>query len=278
MNTSILVVLYDKKIYQSQTLVSLKELPVNLNNFELVIWNNGPDELDKSEKYHCEFFASLEEKFCFVNIIETIDNISLSKIYNKFINDSKLEKYIILDHDSYLNIDYINDVINKNNLLLLPKVLSNGQICSPSKLPKDGITYPAKRKLSAITSGMVINHQLVSKMNKRFGSVFDEHYAFYGIDTTFMLRMRQLGLCNKISIIRGFDHSLSKNEFESEQIKLFRSKEMAISTALTTRHYPSYSSYRRFIKSIIRSLKGKNDYPIKTMLSAYISGFHPKCK
>lgn len=133
MNTSILVVLYNKKIYQSQTLVSLKELSVNLNNFELVIWNNGPDELDKSEKYHCEFFSSLEAKFCFVNIIETIDNISLSKIYNKFINESKSEKYIILDHDSYLNIDYINDVINKNNLLLLPKVLSNGKICSPSK-------------------------------------------------------------------------------------------------------------------------------------------------
>jgi hypothetical protein len=275
MKISILVVLYNKKPQHSMTLTSL--LKLNVINSELTIWNNGPNKLD-FDNIDDDLIKELDQHFDCINILETIDNISLSNIYNQFIKNQFANKYIILDHDSELNSSYFHDLTNSNNMLLLPKVMSNDSMCSPSRLPKNTTTYKAKQHFSAITSGMVVSHELVAKLEARFGDVFDEHYAFYGIDTSFMLRMKKLAICDKITVIKGFSHSLSKNEHESSTVKQFRSRELAISTALTTRHYPSYSSYRRFFKSIIKSLRGKNDYPIKEMLLAFYSGNHPKCR
>ena len=272
MRTSILVVLYNRQINESETLRTLQEINKSFDNCKLIIWNNGPAPLLSDDT------SSFESIGLDCHIVETLENRPLSYVYNEFIQNNDSEKYIILDHDSSLSTEYWSSVKNTDDLLLLPKVISQGRICSPNKLPENGTRYKAKQKFSAITSGMVLSNTLINKIKSNYGNVFDENYAFYGIDTTFMLRMKNLALCDQISVIDGFSHSLSKDEDEPEKTKLFRAREMAISTALTTRHYPTYSSIRRFVKSISRSLRKKNNYPIKDMFEALLSGKHPRCK
>lgn len=272
MRISILVVLYNRQINESETLRTLQEIDQPIDNCKLIIWNNGPTDLLSSD------IVPFENLGLDCHIVETLENRPLSHIYNEFIQENESEKYIILDHDSSLSVEYWTAVNSMDDSLLLPKVISQGKVCSPNKLPANGLRFRPRQKLAAITSGMVLSNDLVKKVKAMYGDVFDKHYAFYGIDTTFMLRMRKLALCDQIRVIDGFSHSLSKHEDESEATKLFRAREMAISTALITRHYTSYSSIRRFIKSIFRSIRKENNYPIKDMFNALISGKHPRCK
>ena len=267
-----LVVLYNQQIEDSKTLSCLVKIKKDYQNCHLVIWNNGPHCLKNKD---CDQFTTLGLTY---QLIETLENRPLSHIYNQFIQANNADKYIILDHDSSLSFEYWDSLNATDNLLLLPKITSHGKMCSPSKLPQNGHKYKTKQKFSAITSGMILSNELTNIVKAKYNDIFDESYAFYGIDTSFMLRMKYLSLCDQISVIDGFEHSLSKNEQELEETKLFRAREMAISTALTTRYYPSYSSIRRFIKSILRSIRKKNDYPIGEMFIALISGKHPKCK
>lgn len=277
MNISILVVLYNKSVSESVTLSSLLTDKDIGPNSTIVIWNNGPQALQHSQG-DMILIEQLKEHFSHIFFEESLENQSLSWIYNQFIDKYSSDKYVILDHDSHLNQTYLSAIQQESGLLLLPKVISQNKLCSPSRLPKNNDRYKSRQHFSAITSGMVLSEQLVHLMQKHYGDTFDSHYAFYGIDTSFMLRMKKLAVCDKITVIEGFEHSLSKNEKESKAVKEFRSRELAISTALTTRHYPSYSSYRRFIKSVFKSIRGKNHYPIQEMFAAFWTGKHPKCR
>lgn len=155
--------------------------------------------------------------------------------------------------------------------------MSNGVMCSPGKLPKKN-TYRKNQKISAIGSGLVLSHELVTLLVKKYGSPFDGNFAFYGVDTTFMLRLKKLKLVDKVRVINGFSHSLSRNEKESDEVKLFREREMALDVALTLRHYKSRSSLKRFFRKIKESNQGKNRYLVKEMFKCLFSGKHPRCK
>ncbi|OEF09491.1 hypothetical protein [Aliivibrio logei] len=269
--TSILVLLYNKEIKDSESLNHIKSHDIHFNNVNLIIWNNGPNEL-KDTDTSCFTDIGLN-----TTIINTLDNKSLGYIYNEFIKiNNESRRFIFLDHDSYITKEYLEEALHSSGSFLLPKVTSYGALCSPNKLPKN-IHYKKNEHIVAIGSGIVINKDIIEKIEKKYISTFDSNFSLYGVDTSFMLRIRKLNLCDQIKIISGFEHSLSKNEQESKKIKKFREDEMAISIAIIARRYPSYSSMRRLIKRLYGSLKGTNQYPIITMLQAFSKGKHPRC-
>lgn len=270
LNIAILVVIYNRQPIDCETLKTINALQLE-DDAELVIWNNGPTALEENS---LNFIRNGMTR----HLVNTLNNLPLSHIYNGFIETYQASKYIILDHDSSLTQEYFNDIIRYDAPLLLPIVTSSGRVCSPGKIPK-GPYYTSKtKKVSAIASGLVLHRDLVNILNRRYGTPFDGHFAFYAIDTTFMLRMKQLKIMDKVRIISGFQHSLSRDEIENDTVKLFREKEMAFSTALILHHYPSWSSFRRFFRKFFDSLKGKNQYPVKDMFSCLFTGKHPKCR
>ncbi|MBB1356384.1 hypothetical protein H5072_20460, partial [Pseudoalteromonas sp. SR45-5] len=100
---AIVVLLFKKEISDSKTLSTLLESNLNFQNCKLTVWNNGPDELINKnlEPFMLKGFE--------VEVIETVENESLAKIYNRFINKNIAQKYIILDDDTQLNDLYLEN-------------------------------------------------------------------------------------------------------------------------------------------------------------------------
>lgn len=273
MASSILVVLYNCSLEQSETIKALKLTKVNIFGTSLVLYNNGPINIDDS------LVGTLSNKGYKCSIIQDTNNKPLSYIYNQFVKNNPSDHYVILDHDSRLNDEYINTIINSNiKGVGLPIVKSAGKICSPNKFPKKESTNFGRRdKIVAIGSGLIISHSFSELIIQKYGNLFDEHYALYGVDTSFFLRIRKMKAINQLNIIPGFDHSLSRDENESKSKQQFRKIEMGYHTALTLRYYPSFSSLKRFRKVLIGSFSSKNKELTSILLNTLLTGKHPRC-
>ena len=80
MNITAIVILYNSLIKNSETIQSLLNTEKTDTNLNLIIWNNGPQQLDINE---CEEFKSKFNKLGVqLSIYEDTNNIALSKIYN----------------------------------------------------------------------------------------------------------------------------------------------------------------------------------------------------
>jgi hypothetical protein len=273
MASSILVVLYNCSLEQSETIKALKLTKVNIFGTTLVLYNNGPIKIDGN------LVSELNNKGYKCSIIQDTNNNPLSYIYNQFVKDNPNDHYIILDHDSKLSNEYIDTIINNNiKGVGLPIVKSANKVCSPNKFPKKTSTSFGRRdKIVAIGSGLIISHSFSELIIQKYGNLFDEHYALYGVDTSFLLRIRKMKAINQLSIIPGFDHSLSRDENESKSKQQFRKIEMGYHTALTLRYYPSFSSLKRFRKVLIESFSSKNKELTSVLLNTLLTGKHPRC-
>ena len=100
-DTAILVLLYNKEIEKSNTINSLVTSNCLFENSKILIWNNGPNSIKE------DGVIPLLDLGYEVEIKETLNNESLSVIYNEFIDSIKSDKYIILDDDSALSSDFI---------------------------------------------------------------------------------------------------------------------------------------------------------------------------
>lgn len=242
-DSAILVLLYNKEMHESSTISTLAGAAIQYSNAKLVIWNNGPDRLKNRD---CKFLSDLGYD---VSIRETVGNESLAIIYNQFIRTNSADKYILLDDDSSLNDDYIN-ASSKSDMcrLSMPIVTVNNKVESPVV---NGYPYNPNLKLSyddevlTIGSGLVIGGEIVNKLQYLYEEVFDERFFFYGIDTTFCLRVFRCNLNHTISFIKGFNHSLSRLEPESKRVTKFRCLERSYDFGLTYRYY--YSLPKGFI-------------------------------
>ncbi|WP_372930522.1 hypothetical protein [Shewanella putrefaciens] len=273
-----LVLLYRKEVNASETLNSIKLLSLKNNNYLLVIWNNGPKPLIAHD------IKEFEQLGFDVVIKETVENESLSKVYNHFIDNFYSNKYIILDDDSCLNQEYFNEVFDlKKNEIGVPLIFSNGKLTGPKlnrKLCQKGHLITEKDKFIGIGSGLVIGQDIVEKLKRDHRQVFDERFYFYGVDTTFFFRVKQSLLSERMKVISGFEHSLSKLKKESEPVTDFRLKEMSYDIGLRLRYYkPVFSGFILLIKESISSLvkllcKKKPKVEVKHLLNAYLSGKH----
>lgn len=253
--SSFLVLLYGKHISESPTLKSFLSLDYDFRNINLVIWNNGPSELNDYD------VSQFVQKGFNVSIIETLNNISLSLIYNSFIANYSAKTYVILDDDSSLNSEYVTNVFNlSDNEIGMPVITDEGVCKFPyknnGKLLAAGEMLLIEDEIFTISSGLVIGSLIVDKIKSKYGDVFDENFYFYGIDTTFCLRIMSLKLTPSIKIISGFEHSLSLSISESTQIKKFRCLESSYATGLSLRYYiPNYIIPIKLLLASLKSFK-----------------------
>jgi hypothetical protein len=279
---SILVVLYNKRIDESNTLNAILSHDLHIRNCKLTIWNNGPLPFENVEN-SLKFFGDFN-----VEIKETLSNISLAKIYNNVISCADSNKYIILDDDSFLTYEYFKDVgVVSSDCVCFPIIQCGEKIIGPevnsncANSPR--ICRPSDTIMS-IGSGIVIGQNVAAMLIDKFGSVFDERFYLYGVDTTFCLRINSMKLDNTIRVINGFKHSLSRKNKESNELSKFRVKERAYDVGLTLRYYSSKSKaitliVRCFLGDILRVVGVKSGYTSAIYLTkAYIFGKHYRDK
>lgn len=200
----VLVVIYKKNLYESETIKSLIRCEKS-NNISLYIWDNSESSYTKSNQKE---FAELKKYFFDSKYYFKNKNISLAKIYNTiqdeaFTNEN-LNYITILDHDTQLQSNFFINLLDEIYLfdspsLILPKVASqhNKTIISPrsrSRYFKNSISHaeteaqfknPGIHKSEnffAVGSGISISKKLWKKRVR-----FDENLKFYGVDSEFCI-------------------------------------------------------------------------------------------
>lgn len=251
---AILILLYNKEISESNTITSLLDSNVQYQNARIVIWNNGPKPMAISDS------ILLENLGYDVVIKETLNNESLAVIYNKFLAENIAEKYILLDDDSTLNASYIlaSSEICRGELGM-PVINSQGEVQSPKI---NGLPYSKeaeislKSKVAAVGSGLIIGSEVIAKLKEKYNLIFDERFYLYGVDITFCLRVFDCELTDRIRVISGFNHSLSRLEKESPKMSKFRRLERSYDLGLRQRYYyPLSRSLFVILKVSFRTLK-----------------------
>lgn len=251
-------------------------------NFKIVVWNNGPNLFSLTDRTELKRFSDQ------VSLVETIENRSLSDIYNKFVEMNDSDCYIILDDDTNITNDYlcaINDIHSQG--VYLPLVTSKSELISPryGNKPITNIadfTY-INKEIMAIGSGLAFTCDVADQIKLRYGDVFDRRFFLYGVDSTFMCRVNKLGCM--ISLLPGFDHDLSVNIDESYKVTQFRVKENSYALGLKIRYYFNYRFllsllsllYHEFFK-LTRGVKyrprSRHQAVLKYVLKAIITGEH----
>lgn len=266
MKLVVLIVLYKKKITDSETIQSLIKLIGCNESFKVVIWDNSPEILSNDEKkvLYCSF-KNIEYK-------HSPENFSLAKIYNIIIKDNqKADILLLFDQDSIITEEYfqllkvaISQYPEIN--LFLPLVKQNDQVVSPGDFKfikgkywvkeRYGI-IEAKNKL-AIASGMAIRFSYL--IGNEF-SGFDERLKLYGIDSQFMLHYQKYNTCFFV-ISYILKHNLSFYEDEDVQMKIIRFHDFKYSSRTIVK---SFSFIRLlllnvllFYNSICFSIKYRN--------------------
>lgn len=175
------IVLYDKNIHDSVTVESISKYILK-HNFDasIVVFNNGPRLVS---------FEELE----WLTLNQVLINGSLSKIYNKFIDEYPAERYVFLDDDTKLTDEYIDELVKSDFNILLPKISCLGKIHYPV-LGRNGI--------QSVTSGLALSDSCIKEIKKikgNRGNVFDERFDLYGIDTAFFYFLNKHKLAYKVS-------------------------------------------------------------------------------
>lgn len=187
----ILIVLYQKKIYESETIYTLKK---NKNEikipYEVHIWNNSPTALAIQD------ITAIQTELPVIICGNDKKNTSLSIIYTKFYkscNDDDI--LLILDHDTRIDKGFFSELeqaikSHPNINLFLPIVKHNNLIVSPSTVYGVKGIYWKKAKYNiiqsqhttAINSGMAIRcHYL-----KHNFEGYNLNLKFYETDNDFM--------------------------------------------------------------------------------------------
>ena len=229
----ILIVLYECKVKDSLSYTSLLKSSEYLSASKLILWDNSSS------------IQSIDDISCFQDIkyIHTPENISLSKIYNRVIQENEGYDYmIILDQDSSFTSDYFHKTeiaINTNPdiNLYLPIVKSGFIIVSPGNYKVFKGSYWEKEKYGkievkntlAINSGMIINFNYLKNIFKGY----DERLKFYGTDTYFMFEYaKDNKYCYVIDYIFKHDSALLDDN-ENINKMLFRLHDLFYSWRIT---------------------------------------------
>lgn len=213
MKLAIVIVLYNKDIKNSTTIMSLSNL--KKNDFSVLLFNNGPSLIPMDKE--CREILNKFEK---IEIVQDIGNRPLSFIYNDFIQNFNADSYLILDDDSYITpsllLQYNNADLSIDLHVPIIRSKSNGEVYYPvenEKVIKKFGVYDFNDSFRTIGSGVLISKCLIDKFELFGGEIFDVRFALYGVDFSLFRRMSLLmknGVEFKISIVGELEHSLSK--------------------------------------------------------------------
>lgn len=280
---SIVVILYNSQIVDSETLQSLLQAEIDGYRVNLSIWNNGPSLLDEND------IEDYKERAAFKNIkvkiYQDIRNIALSKIYNFLINKRNFDFFIPLDQDTGLDKDYFKTIEAHSNLdIILPYIYTGLETANfpfntkdEQPIVVDSMIDP--KSVTSINSGLAINSRLVNLFLKFNSTMFDERFAFYGIDTVFFLNLNKLSNSHpiKAGCFGQIKHSLAMYE-KNGKVSYQRSLELIYFKLLYRRFYKNKSKLSIFYLAFtflclgnIKTIKG-----LKGVLCCLIKGHHPR--
>ncbi|RJF58393.1 glycosyl transferase [Serratia inhibens] len=276
-DNAIVVVVYNKDIEDSITLNTL--VNYDFHNSKLVIHNNGPKNITLTG----DIASKINDKFKVVELVNCLSNSPLSMLYNKFIQDNiGVKQFIILDDDSTITEEFVQAINCNEADMELPRIISRTDHVTYYPIEKKKVVTVDReldpRNSFSIGSGLVIHRSLVEKFQKHNISLFDENYALYGVDVSVFRRMYQLidkGENFKIKTSSFLKHSLSRTEGKESP---FRIKERLIDIAVTTRRYPTLRMHIHLLKKIVINLVSFQFDNVSSILKAYFTGMHPRCK
>lgn len=194
----ILVVIYNKRLQESETILSLVRSVAALCGSTILVWDNSLSGQGEGD-------VSWLRDQCFgVNVLykHTPENLGLSKIYNRFLAEADVafDFIVLTDHDTTFDRDFFSAhataVQQAGDVnLYLPKVVFNNAIVSPGRqffyksfpYKKLGFGMRLAGNNTAINSGMIIRG---SYFRDAFTG-YDERLDFYGTDDYFMRQYRQ---------------------------------------------------------------------------------------
>ena len=268
------VIVYGKSIAGSSTMTSLVDKVRDVSSAQIVVWNNGPaawshDELARQLDYP----ANSQ-----IDVFETTSNWPLSWIYNRLIQTYRAQKWVILDDDTQVTDEFVRFVVHSDAYLSVPVLRGKAGIESPQL---DGRfsppPYAADAKVLAAGTGLCISAAAADHVSARFGSVFDEHFALYGVDTSLLHRLRSIGKCNEIALAPELEHSFSRLEKEGEGPSEVRSRERGYELGLRLRHYFSFYALRRAFSALLFRGTGRSKEKVRPIIYALLTGRHPRC-
>ncbi len=273
-----LIVVYNKKIAESCTFNKVVNSKFSDDSL-CVIWNNGPTSCE-------EEFLNVYEYNKNIRYHETLHNISLAKIYNEVINKYNAQIYIILDDDSSLTDAYFEAVKQISpNEVGMPVIYYDRKIINPcinGQIYSKGINIDANDTITTIGSGLVVGRDVASQLFKAYNSVFDERFYLYGVDTTFCFRLNKLKINDKIKIIDGFEHGLSRLEGKNDKLTLFRKIERSNDLALQIRYYKEKKHWFFMMVLLLASSIKKfitfqpQQYKYSTIIKTFVKGKHER--
>ncbi len=229
----ILIVLYNKKVVESETITSLINCKKELKeNSSIIIWNNS------FKPFFSEEIEILMKDFSPLNIEiygNDGNNTTLPHIYTTIYSSCKKSDILVLfDHDTNIPTNFFKELYDsivkyKNINLFLPIICYSNNIVSPSytfgvkglswKTPKYGQIKSSH--ITAINSGMAIRcSYLIDKfegynMELKFYETDNDFMAKYALQNTYLYVLN--------STIR---HTLNFYEDSSIESKLKRFKDM----------------------------------------------------
>ena len=252
----ILVVLYGKEIIESSSCKACIEF-LEINNthkVKLVIWNNGPEDVS--------FFTESD-----VTIFNRLENPPLSNIYNYIQAQYSAVNYAFFDDDSLIGESYFNYML-VNKSITIPNIISEGRHLYPSSI--------GNNSFMSILSGLVINQEVACLIRKEYGCLFDTHFCFYGIDTSFYYRVAKLKVVTKVA--GSINHSLSKHQPETSEKKKWREIERAKDIGVRVRRYPSIQSLKDMLYKVLKLIQKKDFYLIYLIIKFIFVGKHDRSK
>ncbi|MCG5050659.1 hypothetical protein L2164_18365 [Pectobacterium brasiliense] len=287
MKIASVVIVYNSKLTNSDTLTSLLACKKEKIELTILVWNNGPNFL--SEEDINTFLISCKEKGINAKIYQDIRNISLSKIYNFFIEREEFDFITLLDQDSTLpEVYYTNISMHLSEDIITPIIIAE----------KDGIltqTDPhfygdvnlmipegkVNMKIDSVMSGLAISRKGINKIKNYRNYVFEERLAFYGIDSDLFRTiniMQEKGYPLEIYCTNEIHHSFAMfNPGESKSS--FRVMEMFYFQSFIRNQYQKKLKASTIYIYLRDFLRRKNNFSItKNLIIFSIDSTHPRSK
>ncbi|MFX0567176.1 glycosyltransferase [Kosakonia cowanii] len=186
MKISLLVIIYNEKIVDTTTYLSLKSaLPVinsSPHQYNIIFWDNSP--LDHLQNSVADIKNDFKGSGVSCEYHHTPQNVPLAEIYNALLNKvENSDDYLVLfDQDSTFEPGFFDELhksieLGKQPEIILPVIYFKNTIISPTKIffikgsyfdtkPTGYISH----NISAINSGMVISLEFIRRTGFRYNS------------------------------------------------------------------------------------------------------------
>ncbi|KGA32820.1 hypothetical protein KU74_16880 [Pectobacterium brasiliense] len=287
MKIASVVIVYNSKLTNSDTLTSLLACKKEKIDLTILVWNNGPNFL--SEEDINTFLISCKEKGINAKIYQDIRNISLSKVYNFFIEREEFDFLTLLDQDSTLPEGYYTNIsMHLSEDIITPIIIAekDGILAQtdPHFYGDVNLVIPEGKvniKIDSVMSGLAISRKGINKIKNYRNYVFEERLAFYGIDSDLFRTiniMQEAGCPLEIYCTNEIHHSFAMFNSE-EQKSSFRVMEMFYFQSFIRNEYQKKSKLSTLFIYLRDFLRRKVKFEVaKNLIIFSMDSTHPRSK